>query len=54
MTTAINLALIVTIGSGLSEARHHTDARPTTVGGKPYRSDTAGNELAGGHGSTVV
>lgn len=55
MTAAINLALIVTIGSGLSEARHHTDAHSTTVGGKPYRSDTAGIEQpVGGHGSSVV
>lgn len=54
MTAAINLALIVTIGSGLSEARHHIDAHSTTVGGKPYRSDTAGIEHPVGGHSTVV
>lgn len=54
LTAALNLALIVTIGSGLSEARPHGDYNmgTTAAGGKPYRSDTAGVE--GGHGQTVV
>lgn len=53
LTTAINMLLILTIGSGLSEAHHHTDIDVhNTVGGKPYRTDTAGSE--GGHGTTVV
>ena len=52
LTAALNLALIVTIGSGLSEAHPVGNVATTAAGGKPYRSDTAGVE--GGHGNTVV
>ena len=55
LTAALNLASIVAIGSGLSEGRLHADTvdhTHTSVGGKPYRSDTAGVE--GGRGTTVV
>lgn len=54
MTAAINLLLILTIGSGLPDAhdQHTHTGTGGMAGGKPYRSDTAGTE--GGRGTTVV
>ena len=52
MTAAINLLLILTIGSGLPDAHDQHVHTSGVTGGKPYRSDTAGTE--GGHGTTVV
>lgn len=52
MTAAINLLLILTIGSGLPDAHDQHAHAGGVAGGKPYRSDTAG--LEGGRGTTVV
>ena len=52
MTAAIDLLLILTIGSGLAVAHDQHEHAGGVAGGKPYRSDTAG--LEGGRGTTVV
>ena len=58
MTAALNLALIVTLGSGLSEAHtygqknYNDSARTAAPGSKGYGTNP--NELAGGNGNTVV
>lgn len=58
MTAALNLALIITIGSGLNDDHNHSQknyndsARAAAPGTKGYGANP--NELAGGNGATVV
>ena len=57
LTAALNLALIVTIGSGLSEARNHDYTSNPAAIGKPYGVGTNpanDSARAGGNGATVV
>lgn len=57
LTAALNLALIVTIGSGLSEARNYDYTSNPAANGKNFGVGTnPANDSAriGGNGSTVV
>lgn len=57
LTAALNLALIITIGSGLSEARNYDYTSNPAATGKNFGVGTnPANDSArtGGNGSTVV